>query len=243
MNTVKINSGNAKMIAHRGLSGIERENTNAAFVAAGNRSYYGIETDVHLTKDGRFVIIHDSTTDRVSEGMWKINVEECDFSAIDGIVLPDKDGAADRRDIKIPFLKEYISICKKYEKICVLEIKNRFAKDDMDRMIAEIESVGYIENVIFISFDLENCINVREKLPKNKVQWLVGGRRIDDEMIKILRDNKIDLDIEYTMLNEASVKILHENGIAVNAWTCDDAVAGEKLAEWGVDFITTNILE
>lgn len=53
MNTAFIaDKKNAKMVAHRGLSGIERENTLLAFVAAGNRSYWGIECDVHVTKDG-----------------------------------------------------------------------------------------------------------------------------------------------------------------------------------------------
>ena len=59
MNTVKFDKKETKIIAHRGLSGIEKENTNAAFVAAGNRSYFGIETDIHVTKDGRIVVIHD----------------------------------------------------------------------------------------------------------------------------------------------------------------------------------------
>ena len=44
--TVQFNKGEIKMIAHRGLSGLERENTCPAFVAAGVKSYYGIETDV-----------------------------------------------------------------------------------------------------------------------------------------------------------------------------------------------------
>ena len=76
MDTVKINSRDVKMIAHRGLSGIEKENTNAVFAAAGNRSYFGMETDVHITKDGRFVIIHDETTNRASLKKYKINVEK-----------------------------------------------------------------------------------------------------------------------------------------------------------------------
>ena len=48
MNTIKFDKKNVKVIAHRGLSGIETENTNSAFVAAGNRSYFGIETDILL---------------------------------------------------------------------------------------------------------------------------------------------------------------------------------------------------
>ena len=67
MNTISIPSSHVKMVAHRGVSGLERENTNAAFIAAGNRSYWGIETDTHKTADGVFVVIHDSTTGRVAE--------------------------------------------------------------------------------------------------------------------------------------------------------------------------------
>ena len=120
MNTVKVNRGQTQMIAHRGVSWLERENTNAAFIAAGNRSYYGIETDVHVTKDGKFVIIHDETTERVSLGEYNINVEESDYSEVEKIVLPDLDNTTDRKDIRIPLLSEYIKICKKYEKTCVL---------------------------------------------------------------------------------------------------------------------------
>ena len=64
--TIKIDRKHVKMVAHRGMSGLERENTNVAFVAAGNRSYFGIETDIHRTADGKFVVIHDETTKRVS---------------------------------------------------------------------------------------------------------------------------------------------------------------------------------
>ena len=55
MNTIKVNAGKTMMVAHRGVSGLERENTVAAFLAAGNRSYYGIETDFHRTADGKFI--------------------------------------------------------------------------------------------------------------------------------------------------------------------------------------------
>ena len=58
MNTIKLNCENKPlMVAHRGCSGLERENTNAAFVAAGNRSYWGIETDVHKTVEDRKSVV------------------------------------------------------------------------------------------------------------------------------------------------------------------------------------------
>ncbi len=57
MDTIKIEKKNTLMVAHRGVSGLEKENTLAAFVAADNRSYYGVETDVHRTR-GRQVRRH-----------------------------------------------------------------------------------------------------------------------------------------------------------------------------------------
>ena len=66
MDTIKINKQITRIIAHRGLSGLERENTCAAFIAAANRSYYGIETDVHVTADGKYILIHDDDTTRVA---------------------------------------------------------------------------------------------------------------------------------------------------------------------------------
>ena len=242
MDTIKINSNGTKIIAHRGLSGIERENTCPAFVAAGNRSYFGIETDVHITKDGKFVIIHDETTKRISLGEYDINVEESDYLAVEKIILPDLDETTDRKDIRIPLLKEYIKICKKYEKICVLEIKNHFEKKEIEKLIGEIKELEYSDNVIFISFDFENCVNVRKLLPENDVQFLTS-KEITNELIENLREYNLDLDIYYKKLNARNIQLLHSEGIKVNCWTCDDKDVAEKLVSYGIDFITSNILE
>ena len=81
MDTVKISEKHeTKIIAHRGLSGIETENSAAAFVAAGNRSYYGIENDVHVTSDEKFIIIHDDDTKRVTADDYRI--EQTDFATL-----------------------------------------------------------------------------------------------------------------------------------------------------------------
>lgn len=243
MNTVKIDSEGVKMVAHRGLSGLERENTCAAFIAAGNRSYFGIETDIHVTKDEKFVVIHDETTRRITLEEYDINVEENDYSAVENIVLPDLDGTKVRGDIRLPLLKEYIMICKKYEKVCVLEIKNHFEIKHLEKMIEEIRETGYLNNVIFISFDFENCVNLRKMLPESTIQWLIGKNGVDEEVINKLCENKLDLDVYYKVVDENLIKQLHSKGIKVNCWTCDDKNDAEKLISYGVDFITTNILE
>ena len=59
----------------------------------------------------------------------------------------------------------------------------------------------------------------------------------------ILKKNNLDLDIEYKALNEENMKALHDAGIKVNCWTCNDPEAAARLAQWGIDYITSNILE
>lgn len=242
MDTIKIDSKGVKMVAHRGLSGLERENTYPAFIAAGNRSYYGIETDVHKTADGKFVVIHDETTDRVSNGKTDIDVEMSKYDVIKEIVLPDLDGSLNRRDIRIPLLIDYIKICKRYEKMCVLELKNAFLKSDIEKMIAQIVAEDYLDGMIFISFDINNCIKIREILDSAKIQWL-AGRKPNAADMKTIKNYRLDLDIHYSALNKDIVNTLHDLGIEVNCWTCDNKEDAEKLVEMGVDYITTNILE
>ena len=242
MDTIEIKSKGVKMIAHRGVSGLERENTCPAFVAAGNRSYFGVETDVHRTRDGKFVIIHDTTTKRVSLEKYDINVEETDYSTISDIILPDLDGNTIRQDIRIPLLAEYISICKKYGKKCVLELKNHFEIEDIADMTEEIKELGYLDNMIFISFDLENCINLRKLLKDAQIQYL-KGKPVTDDVIDTLKKYRFDLDIGCIFLTKDVVKKVHAIGQKVNVWTCDKKDDAEKLIKMGVDYITTNILE
>lgn len=239
MNTVKVNKKNAKMIAHRGLSGIERENSNAAFIAAGNRSYFGIETDVHKTLDGKFVVIHDETTGRVA--IDNIDVENSTFDTVRRILLAEKDGTKGREDLHIPTLKEYINTCKRYEKMAILELKNAFTDEEIGRICGEIIECEYLDKVVFISFNYENLLKLRKIYPNHPAQFLTGkySRELLDKLVK----DKFDLDIDFNALNKDIIKEIKDAGLLLNAWTVDDKETAENLIEWGIDFITTNILE
>ena len=242
MDTIKINKGAVKMVAHRGASGLERENTVPAFLAAGNRSYFGVETDIHRTADGKYVVIHDETTSRVTRGAANINVEENPYDAVKDLVLPDKDGTTMRQDIRIPLLAEYIHICKKYDKVCVLELKNAFNKEEIREIVAIIREYDYLDKVIFISFVLTNCLTLRELLPQQPVQWLTSNG-LTSELMKTLVEQRLGLDSYYKVLTQEVIDSLHAEGLEVNCWTVDDPEWAEKLVAMGVDYITSNILE
>lgn len=240
MNTVKIDSKAVRMIAHRGLSGLERENTCAAFVAAGNRAaYFGIETDVHSTSDGKFVIFHDDNTERV--GIDRLEIEKTTFETLRRLQLTDLDGKRGRTDLVIPTLEEYIRICQKYEKYCILELKSEFRPTEVKKIISLIDRIGYLDHVIFISFYLSDLIALRRYLPDQPAQYLLG--EWSDEAFSAMKEYRLDLDIWYRSLSREIVDQVHNAGLLVNAWTVDEKEAAEKLIDMGVDFLTSNILE
>ena len=239
MDTVKFDRRAVKLVAHRGLSGLETENTVAAFVAAGNRDYFGIETDVHKTADGRYVVIHDSSTARVS-GI-EMTVEESTFEELRALTLSDL-GQAPRADLRIPSLEEYLGTCRRYGKRAVLELKGSFDKESISEILTLSTELLGLDRMIFISFDYQNLVYLRELSDTAKLQFLTS-KPIDEALVARLLAYRMDLDAHYGVVTEELVTLLHENGIEINCWTVNDPEIGERLAAWGIDYITTNILQ
>ena len=201
----------AKMIAHRGLSGMETENTLAAFEAACKRLFYGIETDVHVTKDGKYIIFHDECTGRLCEK--NLIIEETDFEILRSLKF--KDGISE-----MPMLSEYLQVISRYKKVAVIELKKSMRESNIEEIIEICKQEYTLDKIIFISFDFENLV---------------------DGLIKSLKEYGFDLDIRYDLLTKENIKEFHESNIAINCWTCDDSQKAEELIGFGVDFITTNI--
>ena len=91
------------------------------------------------------------------------------------------------------------------------------------------------------SFVYSNLVKIRKLRPKQSAQFLFSG--CTDEIINRLIAARIDVDVYYKALTKELVDLLHENGLKVNCWTVDDKEKAEELSEWGVDYITSNILE
>lgn len=238
--TVKMDVGNALMIAHRGLSGLEKENTNFAFVAAANRSYWGIESDVRKTADGYFVMIHDKDTKHVA-GVNYI-VKETDFKTLREVRLLDVDGSEGREGLCIPTLAEYLHICRDYGKTAVLEIKSLLPREDVEAILQIVEAEYDLEKTVLISFGLQNLTYARELRPNARLQFLVM-KEISADLLDTLSKYGMDLDISYKILTRELVDAVHALGFKVNVWTVNHPDDAERLISLGVDYITTNILE
>ena len=170
----------------------------------------------------------------------ELSVEGSDFDTLRAVHMTDKQGFP-RADLVFPSLEEYIQICKQYDKICVLEIKNHFEPEDIGRVIEIIRGMEWLEKTIFISFDLPNMICIREKLPQQRAQYLVC--EFGDDLLEILTKHRLDLDIHHRAVTPENVKACHDAGIEVNVWTVDTVEDAQRVIACGVDYITSNILE
>lgn len=240
MDTVKIeNKGNCRIIAHRGVSGLEAENTCAAFVAAGNRSYFGIETDVHVTKDGHYVVNHDGDLKRVA-GVDLV-IEEATLAEILAVPLLDSDGISHRTDLRVPLLADYISICRRYDKEAVLELKSDIAPAHIAGIVAVIEGQGWLDRTTFISFHPDNLLRVRAVCPTARAQFLPSENA--EWVFRFVMENRFGLDIYHKALTKEMVDMAHAAGLTVNCWTVDTPEDAARVLALGVDEITTNIME
>jgi glycerophosphoryl diester phosphodiesterase len=240
-NTIKLaDHGHTLMVAHKGLSGIEQENTCSAYVAAGNRSYFGIETDVRMTSDGRYVLLHDRSTERLSGAA--VSPESATFEELRRVRYKDRDGSFDRGDLIVPELGEYVKICKTYGKTCVLELKDYFSEEMCRGLVDVIKEKDYLDGMIYIAFSFETLLNLRRILPGCTAQFLTGKQ---DPVAQIDRlvENGFGIDAYWETLTEENVALMRSKGITVNCWTVDDPDAAARLIGWGVDQLTTNILE
>ena len=254
MDTIKFEKKNVKMVAHAGLFGLETANTNAGFIAAGNRSYWGVECDVRVAKDGLVVIHNDST-----EGFAPVtmHMSESTVEQIQTVTLYERaffhtmqsygitpQIKAPRSDLRIPTLSEYISICKHYGKVCVTELKHPMTPETIAQVVAAFAAEDYLDSVVFISFYPENLTEIRKHLKDCPVQYLTDEKQVfTDAFLDVVAAQGFDLDIHIFTVTRELVERVHARGIKLNVWTCDWVDRAEQLALWGVDYITSNILE
>ena len=116
-----------------------------------------------------------------------------------------------------------------------------FTDEEIAQIIDIIKSYDYLDNLTFISFNYDNLLKVRRILPNQSAQYLFW--KVTDEEIERLACDKIDVDVWCKELTREQIDACHRAGLTVNCWTVDEVVDGERLAEWGIDYITSNILE
>ena len=235
--TVDFNNGEIKMIAHRGLSGLHTENTLASFIGAGKTDCYGIETDVHVTKDGEYVLFHDGNLLKMT-GV-DLEIATTDYADLKKVELPDKGGDGESATV-IPTFGEYLEICKQYSKRAIVELKAIFTKEQIAEIVEILQEKGMKDNATFISFNRENLLFLREVFPDAPAQYLI--ETVKEGELDFAIENGFDASIQFWRVLPSMVKKMQKAGLSVGCWTVDKKWQASLMKAYGVAYITSNIL-
>lgn len=238
--TVISTSDNVTLVAHRGMRSVAPENTTASFTEAGKHGYWGAECDVYRTKDGVWIISHDSHTYRMmdkSAFIEKKTYEELMDMNVDNGVNIDK-----YEDLKICSLEEYLDICKKYNMTPVIELKG---KNNTEYYSEIVELANQFEvNPVYISFHIENLQTMR-RLTQCKMYYLVQKISEDDiQDAKSIENCGIDFNGNKDKNFKSDIiKKCQDAGLELGAWTINEEDALQKLEQYGIALITTDCIE
>ena len=232
--------GKTQLISHSGYKGgVQWPNTCAAFIISGTKEYYGIETDMHETKDGRFILRHNIDVPNNDGDM--INIPETDFAELRKIRMIDRDGETVREDYFLPSLEEYIHICRAYDKQAILELKSVRDIANLANVVAIVRKMDWYERTTFISFNRDYLLFIREKYPDTSA-WLLSGVG-DDETLDFIIKHRLGANLQFKCVTKEKVDKLHAHGLPVGTYTVNKLDLAETLISWGVDYITTDIIE
>lgn len=157
----------SKVFAHRGFSGKYPENTMLAFEKAVELGVDGIELDVHLSKDGEMVIIHDEKVDRTCNGTGKVKdltlaeLRELDASAM---------FAGQFGINRIPTLEEYMEHVRDLPLITNIELKTNIYEYEglLEKVHGIIRQYQYEDRVIISSFNHYSVVKMMKIAPELK---------------------------------------------------------------------------
>jgi glycerophosphoryl diester phosphodiesterase len=225
------------IIAHRGASGHAPENTMAAFERAVALGAQFIETDLHLTRDARFVAIHDRTLDRTTNGKGAVrDFTLAELRELDAGMWFDRQFMGQR----IPTLDEILEFARKNDVVFYLEIKYDSAWGMHHALVAALRSSENAARTIVISFDPSTVASLRQ-LDASIMMGLLteGGNR--DSVKSALEVGARQLCPRSDLVTRELVELAHHSDLHVVTWTVNDAAKMSSAMQAGVDGIMTDL--
>lgn len=229
------------LFAHRGFSGKYPENSPLAFrKAAEETEADGIESDVHITRDGRLVIFHDASVERTSNGAGYIKdmtYEELLELDIGGWKSPEFAGE------HIWTLVQLLEFCGESGLLLNLELKNYevFYPELEERVIAEIRAAKMEDRVFVSSFNHISMQRFKTLCPEIETGLLYDKPLLDMEQY-IARSSADNVHPRYKLLQYQPelTALFHSRGMKVNTWTVDEEEDMRDMLGRGVDCIISN---
>lgn len=211
-------------IARRGASGYAPENTLEAFQKAIDIDCDVVEFDLHKTKDGHIVVMHDHTVRRTTDGLGKI----------DDLTLKELKNFHEPNGESVPTLQGVFDLLKNKRKM-MLDIKDRADEQEILELVDENDLA---DDVIIDSDFPEVVENIKRLNPR--IHVYLGGVT-DGNITEVIKHAKVIgaemIKIRNTRVTPAVVKTVHQHGLGVYVWGAEKDSEIRKMLELGVDAI------
>lgn len=229
-----------KIIAHRGFSGVYPENTMLAFRKAIEIGADGIELDVHLSKDGQVMIIHDEALKRTT--------------GLDGVISDytraelEKISAGKTKNDEfgftpIPSLEEYLAFMAEHkDKITNIELKTApvYYPEIEEKTLELVRKFDLEKNIIYSSFNWLSIERMQRLGTISETGLLFSGMKLYNQahIIKSLGINYFHPD--FNDLTDEIVKSYLDNKVGLNVWTVNEIEDMKVCLSWNIDGLITN---
>lgn len=238
--------GAVEIVAHRGASHEAPENTLSSVKLGWEQDADAVEFDVWLSRDGQAVLMHDKDTKRIG-GRDKLVAEQTyeELRQLDvGAWKAEK-----YRGERVPLVADVLSTLPKGKRFLV-ELK--CGPEVLPELKRSFEAAGTAaEEAAIICFDYDTTVAAKATFPDREVYWLSSIKRDEatgewlprrEELIEKAKAAGFDgLDLQARPVIDATyVKAVKDAGLAMHVWTVDDPIEAKRLAEAGVDGLTTN---
>jgi len=224
------------VMCHRGLAGFP-ENTYEALEAAIKVGYKMVECDIARTKDSVFVLQHDATIDRCSNGTGR--VDSCTFAYLQQLDFGSWYNA-DFSYVRIAALEDIIKLCKRKNVILELDIaeNDRFQDSYLADLFQLVKKYGMLSRTVFCAKKprlealqaISSCVCI-------SVSGVTNIKTIDEASQLKSKALSINVSIPFTNITKQLCEYAHSKGMYVKTWTYNRDTYMEEAFEKGADYV------
>lgn len=233
------------LAAHRGGAALWPENSLLAFRNAIALGADFIEFDVHLSRDGELVVIHDPTLERTTTGAGP--VKDRTVAELKALRLKDRTGAVTEETV--PTLDEVVAVAAQGKRRMLLEIKVDATRARYpgieEKVLALLDRHGMAPSTVVMGFGAPTWRRVRELRPDIATCALysarsLAGTSLAAELAMLRAAGVPFIGVEHTVVDGAAVAEARKAGIGIGAWTVNDAAEMQRVIDSGAAILITD---
>ena len=231
-----------KVFAHRGDSWYYPENTMLSFKKALNLSIYGIELDIHKSKDNQLVVIHDETINRTFRG--KGFVKDYTLKELQSFKCK-KLFFKNNKSCRIPSLKEVFELIKDKDITLNIEVKTDLINYNLEEDLIDLIKKYKIENKILVSSFNYKCLrkfqDIEPNLKYGSLYSYKSGYTSETNIIEHAKKlNVHSIHISKWLLTKNIIDLAHDNNLEVFVYTVNTPLSILKIMNYNIDGVFTD---